>query len=732
MGRRLVIGVGAAVAVLAAGGGIAVLNWPAEAVPVSLPETVASAPPAAAPAAAAKAPAGRTTISALDLAPLGSSAGLPQRATKRFSMVGVNWSNPKDKPTGTVQVRTRSAATGAWSGWQSLEIAEAAVDQPDELTKVRGRTTPIWTGPADGVAARLVDGGGKPLPAGLRLKLIDPDTPTGGGTGGGAAMAVPPASSGPAPDTSPPASEGPAGEATTRPTTAPVTTAPATTPAAPPVTKAPAQPALVKPAAMPAIVSRAGWGADEKSVKAPPAIAPDGVKMVFVHHTAVKAVPCAQSASQIRSIMANDIDDGFDDLGYNFVVDQCGTVFEGRGGGVTKAVVGAHVAGFNTGSVGVALLGDYTTIKPTQIALTRIAQLAAARLGAYGSTVSGTVELGGKTLPRLAGHRDAAQTACPGNAMYPFMTVMRARALMPDLKIAGLTGGPLVGATGSYYVRTTARLSWSVGGDPAGIARFDILRNNQVVTVAGGTERAANIDVPAGANTFAVRVVHTTGAADVTPSIKVFGDRTAPIVATGPTVTLRTGTYSATAVPATVTFKATDNVKVFSQRATAPAVVPLGATSTVWYPTVKPGAALRYTVEARDWAGNTGSKSVSRTVTQLPETAAKRTGAWSARVASSYLGGRALAASAKNAKLAYTFTGTSAALTFTRTAATGVAYVYVDGVKVGTVDTKAAKTTHRQTLWVRSLTSKTHTVSVMVAGTRGRPTVISDGLTYVR
>ncbi|GAB2574519.1 hypothetical protein Aab01nite_15560 [Paractinoplanes abujensis] len=717
---------GAAVAVLAAGGGIAVLNWPGEAVPAALPATIAAVPaaPAAAPAPAAQAqaPAVRTSIKEIGL----SAPSLPQRATERFSMLSVSWQNPKDKPVGTVQVRTRDAASGGWSGWQSLAVAEAAADQSGEVAKVRGRTEPLWAGPSDGVAARLVGAGVKPLPAGLRLNLIDPDAAvTRGGTGGGAAMT---------PNPSPPPSQGPAPAPATGSTTAPPPTPEATkatpTPAA---TTKPAQPALVKPAAMPAVVSRAGWGADESLVKAPATVAPDGVKVVFVHHSGFKAVPCAQSASQIRSIMANDVNEGFDDIGYNFVVDSCGTVFEGRKGSVTKAVVGAHVAGFNTGSAGVALLGDYTTIKPTQIALTRIAQIAAARLAAYGSDASGTAELGGKTLPRMAGHRDADQTACPGNAMYPFMTVMRARALMPDLKLTGLTGGPLVGATGSYYVRTTARLSWSVGGDPAGIARFDILRNNQVVkTITGGTERATDIDVPAGANTFAVRVVHTTGAADVTPSIKVVGDRTAPIVAAGPTVTLRTGTSSATSVPATVTFRTTDNVKVFSQRATAPAVVPLGAASTVWYPTVKPGAALQYTVEARDWAGNVGSKSVSRTVTQLPETAAKKTGAWSARVASSYLGGRALAASARNAKLAYTFTGTSAALTFTRTPATGVASVYVDGVKVATVDTRAAKTTHRQTLWVRSLTRKAHTVSVVVAGTSGRPTVISDGLTYVR
>ncbi|MBU2664239.1 N-acetylmuramoyl-L-alanine amidase [Actinoplanes bogorensis] len=733
MGRRLVIGVGAAVAVLAAGGGLAVLNWPSAGGSAIFDAGIA--PVAAAPGASA--PPVRTSLDAIDLSALGRSFSLPQRSTKRFSLVSVNWTNPKDEPDGTIQVRTRSAATGRWTGWQSLDIAEAAVDQPGELKTVRGRTEPIWAGASDGVAARIVGDGTKPLPAGLRLKLIDPDATTGGT--GGMATTPPPA---------PPVSEGPPADsgATTSPTTpAPEATTPApeaTTVAPRPTTTAPTK-ALVKPPAMPAVVSRAGWRADEKLVKAPPAIAKDGVKMVFVHHTGVKAVPCAQSASQIRSIMANDIDDGFDDLGYNFVVDSCGTVFEGRAGGTTTAVVGAHVAGFNTGSVGIALLGDYTSIRPTQAALTKIAQLAAARLGAYGNDASTSVEmtagvagkfpLGTKVmLPRLSGHRDAALTACPGTSMYPLMNVIRARALLPGLAITGLTGGPLVSATGSYYVKNTARLSWTVGGDPEQVGRYDVLLDDKVVqTLTDAAVRTADVAIPVGAHRLAVRVVTRSGASDTVTSIKVFGDMTAPTFPAAPSVTLRTGTYSTTAVPVTATFRSADNVQVFSQRATSPSAVALSAGSTVWNPTVKPGTALKYTVEARDWAGNVGTVSATRTVVQMPESSAKKFGTWSPRVASTYLGGKALAASTANAKLAYTFNGRSAALTFTRTPATGVAYVLLDGVKVATVDTKASTTTHRQTIWVKALTAKTHTVSVVVAATKGRPTVISDGLTYI-
>ncbi len=749
MGRRLATGVGAAVAVLAAGGGVAVLTWPSGAAPASLPASVASVSPA--PPAAPPPDDVRTTIDEVDLAPLAKSFTLPQRDTKAFSMLSVSWKSPREKPTGTVQVRTRSARTGIWTGWQSLSIAEPAADGAEQA-KVRGRTEPLWAGPSNGVAARLVGAGAKPLPSGLRLNLINPDAVKGtGGAGGGVLPGkVPPTSTAPtgAPPAGDPDGTDPEDDDTTTLAPPPAPTTTSTTPAPTTTTTTATTPPPSKPsgpaAPMPAYTSRAGWGANEKLVKAPATIAAEGVKMVWVHHTATKDAACAQSASVVRAIMGNDVNEGFDDMGYNFLVDKCGAVFEGRKGSVTAAVVGAHVAGFNTGTAGIALLGDYTTVKPTQIALTKIAAIAASRLRAYGFDPSTTTEMtegvsGGKfpigtkvTFPRISGHRDGAQTECPGAQLYPLLSVIRARALLSGLKITTLTGGPLVSATGSYYVRTTARLFWDVTGDLPGVERYDVLLDNKVATtVYGNVERAANVTVPAGAHTLAVRVVHKSGAADVTSSIKVFGDVTKPAFPAAPSITLRTGTYSDTAVPVTSTFRSADNVKVFSQRVTSPAAVALGGTSTVWYPTVKPGAALKYTVAARDWAGNEGTVTTTRTVINMPETSAKRTGTWSNRAASTYLGGKALAATAKNAKLAYTFTGRAAALTFTRTAATGVAYVYVDGVKVATVDTRATKTTSKQTLWVRTLTAKAHTVSVLVAGTAGRPTVISDGLTYI-
>src|SRR4029453_7682350 len=71
---------------------------------------------------------------------------------------------------------------------------------------------------------------------------------------------------------------------------------------------------------------------------------------------------------------------GWNDIGYNFLVDRFGTIYEGRDGGIDRNVIGAHALGFNTGSVGIALLGTYGSTKPSPAALDAIAKLIAWRL----------------------------------------------------------------------------------------------------------------------------------------------------------------------------------------------------------------------------------------------------------------------------------------------------------------------------------------------------------------
>ena len=103
----------------------------------------------------------------------------------------------------------------------------------------------------------------------------------------------------------------------------------------------------------------------------------DRLEFAVVHHTAGRnGYSPSESAAIVRGIELFHVKgNGWNDIGYNLLVDRYGTVFEGRGGGIDRNVVGAHAEGFNTGSVGVALIGDYsgTSVpKPAEDALARL------------------------------------------------------------------------------------------------------------------------------------------------------------------------------------------------------------------------------------------------------------------------------------------------------------------------------------------------------------------------
>jgi hypothetical protein len=754
--RRTAIGIGTAVTVLAAGGAVAVLTLPPDAeTPVGsivLDGPVRTLAPDPAPAA----PKVRTRVDTVDLKAAAGAVDLRQRATKTFSMLSVSWTDPAARPQEAVRVRTRDARSGKWSGWRDLGVAEGSADLAVEAARVAGATEPLWAGRSDGVAVRIARGA---LPAGLKLNLIDPDV-RGGGQGGG--EPEPSASADPVdPDVTPSGETGPTGEPTETapsgdtPSTEPTSEAPATTPPAEPSSPATSPTVLPPPTGkplpqLPPYVARSGWNADETLVTDPISVAP-AAKMVFVHHTGFgNGYTCAESASIVRGIQANDVQvKKLSDMGYNFLVDRCGTLFEGRKGGVTNAVVGAHTVGFNTGSVGVALLGDYTTLEPAEVALNTIAQVAAARLGAYGLDPTGEAQMtegvdGRKwplnstvTFPRVSGHKDGEQSAagflteCPGNKLYPLLASIRARSVQQISGLAAKSLGGGVSAAGNYYVRTAATLTWAVETPSSSIAKFELLRDGQVAATVAATARTGSVAVPAGTHTVAVRAVHTSGSTAVTTAYKVIGDNTAPAFPSAPAPALRTGTYATTSVPVTVGYRVTDNVKLWSVGATSPAKVTLSTGATSWNASIRPGASTAFTVTAKDVAGNSRTASVTRKATIIAETSAKRGGSWTTRSSGSYLSGKALAATKRGAKLTYTFTGRSAALMFSRGSATGKADILVDGKKVTTVDTRATKSAYRQAIWVRTLTAGKHTVAVVVAGTSGRPIVVSDGLAYI-
>jgi uncharacterized protein with LGFP repeats len=329
-------------------------------------------------------------------------AEIPAQDTKPFRLVGLTWTHDPAITALTAQVRVRS--DGAWTGWQDLEKNDSGPDAgtPDARRAPRDATEPLWVGDADGVEARVVAVTG-PAPRDVRVDLIDPGTS---------------------------AADAHAGH-----TAAPLNVASAAV-------------------AQPAIITRAQWGADPSlRLRACPS-GPEytgAPKVAFVHHTVTgNSYGPGDSAAIVRSIYAYHVEgEGWCDVGYNFLVDQYGQVFEGRYGGITKPVLGAHTGGFNTDSFGVSMIGTYDTVTPSAALQASLARLIAWRLSLsyanpLGRTTLTAATFSGSRYPTgtkvafnvISGHRDADLTACPGNAGYAILPGLR--QAVAQLMVAGL------------------------------------------------------------------------------------------------------------------------------------------------------------------------------------------------------------------------------------------------------------------------------------------------------
>ena len=718
-------------------------------------------------------PAVKSRIYTVDLAANagGTSVDLPERATPAFSMLGITWTDPTATPHGPVQVRTRSAATGAWSPWRTLDSDERRGPdaRAESARAIRGGTDPLWVGPADGVAARIAGatgGAAGRLPAGLRLDLIDSTggavapTRTGGtgGRGGGQVLLEPsgdptPTATAPDPTTAPASTE-----ATTDPATAPATgptgsapaptdtTSPASPPATTPASSAPStSPTSAPPpplGQLPPYVSRAQWQADESLVTDPPQYGTDA-KVLFVHHTAgTNTYSCADSPAIVRGILAYHVtSQGWNDIGYNFLVDKCGTLFEGRKGGVDKPVIGAHTYGFNTNSAGIAVLGTYITDQVPAATAATVAKVAAYKLGLAGHEPSTRAELtegvaDGKfpkgtvvSFNRVSGHRDGVATECPGDALYAQLAGIRTQATMIFYGFAGrpVSGG--VSSGGTYYVRGTATLNWTIGAPAGQVARFELVVDGRTVGSVPATTTSAPVTLADGAHRVAVRAVYATGTTTIAPAAAVVSDATAPVFSKPPELAFRGGTVSTTSAPVTLTWRATDAIKLTSVALTTPTTATFGPATTAWATSATVGVSRTWRMTARDAAGNSRYASATRTPTLISETAATRSGTWSTKSSTSYLGGTSLTSATRGSKLTWTFIGRAVGLIVSRGSASGQVDVYVDGTWLQTVDLRSSTTLYRQLIWQRSFAGSTrHTVAIVVKGTSGRPGVTVDGL----
>ncbi|MFD5896699.1 peptidoglycan recognition protein [Streptomyces sp. NPDC060366] len=413
----------------------------------------------------------------LPLVPLGSDRssgvateqGLPERDVQPFSLVGVVWDDADAELHGSVQVRNRSAETGTWSGWQNLEThnaehgADLGTSERDSGT-VRGSTAPLWVGASDGVQVRVraddddpdADPAHASLPRGLSLELVDPgEAPeqlpvTGTDASRGQAVATDPdltetdddTDDGAVTETDDDTATDTDDDTVTETDDDTVTetddgavtetedgTVTDTGVAAKPYT-----------APRPKIISRKGWGANEK-LREKQFGYTKTVKAAFVHHSATgNNYTCKQAPSVIRGIYRYHVtSSGWRDIGYNFAIDKCGNIYEGRAGGVTKPVMGAHTLGFNTNTTGIAVLGSYSSTNPPAAVTRAVAKLSAWKLGLHGINPRGKVTLtsGGSnkykkgrkvSMNAVSGHRDGFVTDCPGNKLYSKLGSVRVSA----------------------------------------------------------------------------------------------------------------------------------------------------------------------------------------------------------------------------------------------------------------------------------------------------------------
>ncbi|MGP3922215.1 peptidoglycan recognition protein family protein [Streptomyces sp. 8N616] len=409
---------------------------------LALPLALPSGATAAHPNPAAPTPQVPGSTQSLPLEPLKTSAravprrsaaaGLAARDVKPFSLVGIVWDDAATEFHGRAQVRTRNAGTGKWSPWQDIQTHNDDLPDPGSPDRrsgrARGSTAPLWVGDSIGVQVRaLAEGshgrtspGG--LPRGLRIELVNPgDDPEDENPKSRTSL-------------SPEESASSAVNAEFAPLGAAEITAlgkEATAAEADEVTgtsgSAASRPYI---GPRPRIVTRAGWGADEK-LRERQFLYTKTVKAAFVHHSATgNNYTCRQVPSILRGIYRFHVkSSGWRDFGYNFVVDKCGTIYEGRAGGVARPVMGAHTLGFNTNSMGIAVLGTYSRSEPPTAAVGAVARLTAWKLGLFGINPRGKVTLvsGGSNKYRkganvqlnvISGHRDGFVTDCPGARLY--------------------------------------------------------------------------------------------------------------------------------------------------------------------------------------------------------------------------------------------------------------------------------------------------------------------------
>jgi hypothetical protein len=333
------------------------------------------------------------------------------RAVTGFAAVGVTWAHGEDLDESQISLQVRTRTGDEWSDWETLEYHDE--HGPDagsaEAANARPGSEPMFVGDVDDVQVQARTDGAT-LPDDLSLALVDPGSARSSET------------ETEAPDDQP-AQDAPgsydeeyaAGESATE---------------SEGFTLQSARTSQKATVAQPTIFSRAQWGADE-SIRNKSALRYGTISAGFVHHTVnANDYTEAQVPAIIRSIYAYHVKSrGWSDIGYNFLVDRFGRIWEGRYGGIDKPVVGAHTLNYNDYAFAMSAIGNYETVKPSDAMLRAYGQLFAWKLSLHGvNPASMSQKVGSSTFAAINGHRDAGSTACPGKYLYAQIPLIRTYA----------------------------------------------------------------------------------------------------------------------------------------------------------------------------------------------------------------------------------------------------------------------------------------------------------------
>ncbi|GAA3807996.1 N-acetylmuramoyl-L-alanine amidase [Nocardioides panacisoli] len=324
------------------------------------------------------------------------SRKLPVRG---YGAVGVTWQHGDDLAQDQIKVQARYRMNGSWSAWTPVTYDGDHGPDPGsaEARNARPGTDPLFVGNVDDVQVRVDTK--STAPADMKLAVVDP----------GKATTV--ARQAPRIDTG-------AGDAGTEEVPSPDGNGGLDLSAQ-----------VVAP--KPKIFSRAQWGADE-SMRDKPSLHYGDVHAGFIHHTVnANDYTRAEVPAIIRGIYAYHTQSrGWSDIGYNYLVDRFGRIWEGRYGGVDRDVVGAHTLGYNDDSFAMSAIGNYEVAHPSDAMLDAYARLFAWKLGLHGIGAGWKrTWVTSRYFQAINGHRDAESTACPGKYLYAKIPDIRAAAV---------------------------------------------------------------------------------------------------------------------------------------------------------------------------------------------------------------------------------------------------------------------------------------------------------------